>query len=206
MAIPPTPTDANGVPVGAAYVPNDQLRVIGASTLTQTDPLGNTYSAANFNLQQINMIAVPMSTADGLSSVLEITQALYNGTSVDRRRGNLDNISLIAATGVTTTQTGADQTNHNGRGVIVTLDMTTVGTGSVTLEIDMKDPVSGKYISLLTGAAVITNTTNLYTVYPGAPATANVSANAPLPRTWRVKVVANNANPTSFTVAASVIV
>lgn len=206
MAFPQLPADAVGTPISSVYVPNDQFRAIGASTLTQTDALGNTYTSANFNLQQINMIAVPMSTADGLSSVLEITQALYNGTSVDRRRGNLDNISLISASGVTTTQTGADQTNHNGRGVIVTLDMTVVGTGSVTLEIDMKDPVSGKYVALLTGAAVITNTTNLYTVYPGAPATANVSANAPLPRTWRVKVVANNANATTYTVAASVIV
>src|SRR5690349_8386829 len=59
---------------------------------------------------------------------------------------NIDNISLIASAAYTTTQTPADQTNFLGRGVIVVLDMTVVTAGpSVTLEIDGKDPVSGKY-------------------------------------------------------------
>lgn len=129
----------------------------------------------------------------------------YNGATWDRVRGNLDNITISASAAQTTTQTSADQTNYNGRGVIVTLDMTVVGTGSVTLEIDMKDPVSGKYVALLTGAAVVGNSTNVYTVYPGAPSTANVSVNSPLPRTWRVKVTANNANSATYSVGASVI-
>ena len=112
--------------------------------------------------------------------------------------------TLITAVGVTTTQTSDDQTNLNGSLVTVVLDMTTVGTGSVTLSIQGKDPASGKYYTLLSGAAVTTNSTNVYAVYPGAPATANVSANAVLPKTWRVQVVAGNANATSYTVGASV--
>lgn len=147
-------------------------------------------------------------TADANSGQNLVMEALglFNGTTFDRQRGNLDNISLIASAAYTTTQTVADQTNYNARGIIVVLDMTVVGTGSVTLEIDMKDPVSGKYVSLLTGAAVTTNSTNVYTVYPGAPATANVSANSPLPRTWRVKVTANNANSATYSVGAMLIV
>jgi hypothetical protein len=117
-----------------------------------------------------------------------------------------DTGALITATGATTTQTSADQTNNTGRGVKVVLDMTAVGTGSVTLTIQGKDTASGKYYTLLAGAAVTTNTTNVYTVYPGAPATANVSANDVLPRTWRVLVTANNVNPASYTVGASVVV
>jgi len=116
-----------------------------------------------------------------------------------------NDVSLIAAVAATTTQTGADQTNRGGRGVKVVLDMTTVGTGSVTLTIQGKDVASGKYYTLLAGAAVTTNSTNVYEVYPGAPATANVSANATLPRTWRVLVTANNANPCTYSVGASVI-
>ncbi len=63
---------------------------------------------------------------------------------------------------------------------------------------------SGKYYTLLAGAAVITNSTNIYEVRPGATVTANVSANAALPRTWRVLLTANNANPCSYTVGACV--
>lgn len=114
-------------------------------------------------------------------------------------------LTLITATGVTTTQTSSDQINYTGRGLIVVLDMTTVGTGSVTLEIDGKDAASGKYYALLTGAAVTTNSTNVYTVYPGATAVNNTTTCFPLPHTWRVKVTANNANATTYTVGASVI-
>jgi predicted secreted protein len=96
--------------------------------------------------------------------------------------------------------------NYRGRGIKVVLDMTTVGTGSVTLTIKGKDTASGKYYTLLAGAAVTTNSTNVYTVFPGATASANVSANDMLPRTWQVVVTANNANATTYTVGASVIV
>jgi hypothetical protein len=141
----------------------------------------------------------------GLAKRLAVAPVIYNGATWDRPRGNVDQTVGITASGVTTTQTGTDQTNYNGRGVIVVLDMTNVGTGSVTITIQGKDVASGKYYTLLAGAAVVTNVTNVYTVYPAVTAAANVSANSPLPRTWRVVVTANNANPASYTVGASVL-
>lgn len=121
--------------------------------------------------------------------------------------GDTGNATLITAAAVTTSQVSSDQINTDGRGVIVVLDMTAVGTGSVTLTVQGKDPASGKYFTLLAGAAVTTNVTNVYTVYPGvSPVTANVSASTPLPRTWRVSVAANNANAATYTVGASVVV
>lgn len=138
-------------------------------------------------------------------TILEIMPALINSAgTVDAQRGNLDNITLLASAAHTTTQTASDQTNYNGRGVTVVLDVTNAGTGSITLEIDGKDPVSGKYFALLTGAAVTSNSTNVYTVYPGATVTANVSASTFLPRTWRVVVTANNANSITYSVGAIV--
>ncbi|HLA60918.1 MAG TPA: hypothetical protein VK626_01610 [Nitrospiraceae bacterium] len=137
------------------------------------------------------------------------TQLLWNGFTFDKQKPNTDtNATLITAVGATTSQTGADQLNINGKGVKVVLDMTVNagGAGSVTLTIQGKDVVSGKYYTLLVGAAVVTVSTNVYELYPGLPATANVSANTLLPRTWRVITTANNANATSYTVGASVIV
>jgi hypothetical protein len=95
----------------------------------------------------------------------------------------------------------ADQVNFAGHtGIQVILDMTTPGTGSVTLTIQGKDQTSGKYYTLLAGAAVTTQTTNVYTVYPSAPNTANVTAPQCLPAVWRILVTANNSNPATYSV------
>jgi len=113
--------------------------------------------------------------------------------------------AVITAAAATTTQTGPDMSNGAFRGIKAVLDMTTVGTGSVTLTIQGKDAASGKYYTLLAGAAVTTNSTNVYTVFPGAPATANVSANDQLPKTFRILVTANNANAATYTVGVTLL-
>src|SRR5213594_974505 len=110
-------------------------------------------------------------------------------------------IKMAIPAGATTTQTSEDFVNNGGAsgvpaaGVKVVVDTTAIGTGSITLSIQGKDKASGKYYTLLAGAAIITNTTNVYTVFPGATVTANVSANDTLPEIWRLVVTANNANP-----------
>jgi len=108
--------------------------------------------------------------------------------------------TFLASGARTTTQTQVDQVNQAFAGIVVVLDMTVVGTGSVTLEIDGKDITSGKYVALLTGAAVITNSVNVYRLYPAFPVTTNVSANDYLWSVWRIKVTANNANSATYSV------
>ena len=94
-----------------------------------------------------------------------------------------------------------DTLNPGYTGIRVILDMTVVtASPSVTLTIQGKDPASGKYYTLLAGAAVTTATTNVYTVAPNAPVTTNVSANAELPETFRINIVANNANAGTYSV------
>ena len=116
------------------------------------------------------------------------------------------NVTLLASASRTTSQTGADTTNYNHAGIHAVLDMTTVGTGSVTLTIQGKDEASGKYYTILAGAAVTTNSTNVYKVYPGITAAANASASDVLPRTFRIIVTANNANAATYSVGYSLIV
>lgn len=207
MAFGSTPKDSGGVPVAEAYVPGVGFIAMQGSTLTSTDGSSNESTPANFNLTQINSLAIQMAGSDGVVSthILQIANGLYNGATHDQMRGNLDNIVVLASAARTTTQTQADQTNYNHRGIIAVLDMTLVGTGSVTLEIDGKDPVSGKYYAILTGVAVTTNSTNIYRVYPGLTAVANATVNDVLPRTWRVKVTANNANSATYSVGAMLI-
>lgn len=127
---------------------------------------------------------------------------VWNGGSFDRQRGNID-FTVFTVTAGTTTQTSSDFTNYNGQGVKVVLNVTSAGTGSVTLAIQGKDIASGAYYAILTGSAVTTNSTNVYTIYPGIAVTANVSASDVLPRTWRIVVTANNSNAMNYTVGAS---
>lgn len=133
----------------------------------------------------------------------------YNGsggtTGYDREWNNI-NVTILTSASRTTTQTSADQVNYNGRGIHVVVDTTVIGTGSITLTINGKDNISGKYYTLLSGAAIVTNTTNVYKVFPGAPATSNVSVNDMIPRLFQIVVTANNANAATYTVGYSLVV
>lgn len=116
-----------------------------------------------------------------------------------------NNITAIPAGAYTTTQIQADQSGGGGRGIRVTLNVTNAGTGSITLEIDAKDPTSGIYTSLLTGSAITANGTTIYEVYPGLTPVANSVVNDVLPLNWRIKVTANNANSITYSVGAQVL-
>lgn len=134
-----------------------------------------------------------------------VLQGISDGINVQVRTGNVDNIVVHALAAHTTTQTSSDHNNNNHRGAFFVLVVTSAGTGSITLSVQGKDPVSGNYFTLLTGAAVTTNSTNLYTVYPGATVAANAAVSIPVPHTWRVVVTANNANTITYSVGASML-
>jgi len=114
--------------------------------------------------------------------------------------------ALTIAAGSTATVTGPDMVNQSARGVKVVVVTTVIGTGSITLTIQGKDPGSNTYYTLLASAAIVTNTTGIYTVYPGLTAAANVTATDVLPQVWRLLVTANNANAATYSVGFSTLV
>ena len=129
----------------------------------------------------------------------------YDGTTWNRHRGN-EEATLLASGARTTTQTSADILNYNGLGaLVVTLDMTTVGTGSVTVTINGKDTASGKYRLILSGAAITTNVTNTYRVSPWITAVANSIAQDIIPRVLQIVVTANNANSATYSVGYNLV-
>lgn len=123
----------------------------------------------------------------------------FNGTNLDRNYNNIE-ATLLASSARTTTQTSADIVNYNGSALIVVLDMTNVGTGSVTVSIEGKDSASGKYYNILSGSAITTNSTNRYRVGRDLLAVANSVAQDYLPRIFRIVVTANNANSATYSV------
>lgn len=182
-------------------------RAGGAANTGFTFPV--TYAALVGNIMQFDDTSTD-TVAEGRMHYPRITSYRAQHTNNRDSSGNelleSTEATLLASAARTTTQTGADITNYSGfKFLHITLDMTTVGTGSVTLEVQGKDVASGKYYAILTGAAVTTNSTNVYKVGPGLPVTANVSVSDVLPRVWRVVITANNANSATYSVGYSLI-
>jgi hypothetical protein len=117
---------------------------------------------------------------------------LFNGLTFDRARGNVDiNTPVInlAAVGPGT-YTGATQTNYNGRGVQLCIEIASVtGGGSFTVSIIGIVPTTSATYNIISSGAIPGAGTGVLTVYPGAAVVANQSASTPLPRTWAVVVV-----------------
>jgi hypothetical protein len=132
-------------------------------------------------------------------------QALFNGTSFDRVRGNVDMGAILTLTAANTAQNSADLTNYNGRGLQLGINVTALTGTSCTVTVQGKDVASGQYYTLLTSAAITATGFTLLTVYPGAPSTANMSSPQVLPRTFRVLFTPAGATVTA-SIGASVIV
>lgn len=194
-----TDDSSEPVKVGGRYNATLPTFTDGQRADLQVDSRGRLIIAGN------SSVADATTFGSGMVQVLA-GALLFNGSTWDRQRGNLDNVSLISASAATATQNGTDQTNYNHRGVIVVYDATAVtGSGSFTIAIQGKDPVSGKYYALLTGTARSTTGTDVLTVYPGITAAANTAASMVLPRTWRVVATYNSGTNQTFTVSAALI-
>ncbi|MGE0227764.1 MAG: hypothetical protein AB7I38_10995 [Dehalococcoidia bacterium] len=145
--------------------------------------------------------------ADGVSNGSGIgyvgaRQFLFNGSGWDRLRGNAAATGLASAARTASTAT-SDQTNYNGRGAQIILDVTATPNNAETLQVtvELKDPVSGKYVQVAAFTALTasvlgatpTTETYVYTLYPGAAetiATAKHELQAlPIGRTWRVNIL-----------------
>lgn len=139
--------------------------------------------------------------------------ALPTGTnsigSVSNIAANVDTAALVTLSAASAGGNSADQTNVNGKGLQLGINITAITGTSPTLTVTVqgKDAASGVYYTLLTSAALSAVAFTQLTVYPGAAATANVSTPQPLPRTWRVLyAIAGTTPAVTATVGASVIV
>jgi hypothetical protein len=150
-------------------------------------------------------------TADALAvtGIAAESPVLWNGASFDRQVGNIDTAALVTLSAASAGGNSTDQTNKNGRGLQVGINITAItGTApTLTVTVQGKDAASGVYYTLLASTALNATGFTLLTVYPASPATANVSVPAPLPRTWRILYAIGGTGPAvTATVGASVVV
>jgi hypothetical protein len=100
----------------------------------------------------------------------------------------------------------SDVINTHGKGLHLVIDVTSITlTPSITVTIQGKDVVSGKYYTVLASAAITTVSTTVLKVHPALTAAANLVANDLLPRTWRVSVVNADADSITYSVGYSVV-
>lgn len=146
-----------------------------------------------------------------------VAPALYNGASWDQQRANQES-TLLASAARTSATSSADQTNYNGRGVLILLNVTgNAGVGkTLSLQVDVKDPISGAYLVYIASAVLVTNATGVVDSIhypgqldadlnsPGAGLTSNRKA-AAIPRTWRVTVTPSDATSWTYSVSACTI-
>lgn len=111
--------------------------------------------------------------------------------------------TLLASAARTATTATSDQTNKTWRGAMCVLNITAVpGVETITPTIQGKDSISGSYYTLLAGAAQVATGLVVLTVYPGVSAIANLAANSPLPRTWRVNVAHSASGSFTYSLSA----
>lgn len=117
-------------------------------------------------------------------------------------------VTVLASDARTASSDSPEVLNENGRGVDVIIKVSAVPGGGVsaTFTIQGKDPVSGDFYTLLASAAITATGTTVLRVFPGATVTANVSANAALPRVFRVSVAHSDAGSFTYSVGANITV
>lgn len=113
---------------------------------------------------------------------------------------------LLASAARTATISTADQTNRNGQAVQVVINATAeTATASVVPTIEGKDPISGTYYVLLTGAAVDAVGIVALTVGLGVTSVTNVAIGTVLPKTWRVTMTAADADSLTYSISATLV-
>lgn len=96
--------------------------------------------------------------------------------------------TALKLTAQATTTNSGDLDNTAGSAAAFVIDITAITgtTPTATFLVEGKDPVSGKYYTIIQSAALNATGTTVLRVFPGATAAANLSVNDMLPKTFRV--------------------
>lgn len=127
------------------------------------------------------------------------------GVGATEVKYNYDEIGLVSALRTATASTAGN--TITGRGIIVTLNVTAIAaTGSLTVSLEGRDPVSLNYHTVATFSPVTTVSLNAFTVYPGIVEVAGSRFNMILPSVFRITCTPINAVDITYSVGYNVIV
>lgn len=113
-----------------------------------------------------------------------------------------------AGTSNSTNQENAPFPHQPARGIVLGVNITAISGTSPTLTVTLQgyDSASGQYYTLLASAALNATGFTALTIFPGATAVANTTANMGLPAIWNIKAVIGGTSPSvTATIGASYI-
>jgi hypothetical protein len=114
--------------------------------------------------------------------------------------------TVFASAARTATPTPVPLTVSYARGLALVIDVTAIVTApSVTVAIEAFDATSGKWVALLTSAAITAVGTTVLRIYPGLAVAANLSANDVLWEQIRVTPTHANGNSITYSISAHLI-
>lgn len=121
--------------------------------------------------------------------------------------GSAVDFTVAPSAARTSAFTGSDLENLTGaRGVLVTLDLTALTGTSVAVQLQVKDPASGKYFTVFQSAAQTSTGTYAFGFYPSALSTGSNAltgaGNGVLGRVYRVNVVHTSVTTATYSVGA----
>lgn len=114
--------------------------------------------------------------------------------------------SALSLSAASASVDGGDIGNTSAVGAIFVVDITAITgtTPTATFTVEGKDPVSGKYYTILQTAALSAVSTTVLRVHPAMVAVANLTASDMLPETLRVTATIGGTGP-SVTATVGVI-
>ncbi len=200
----------NPVKVGGVYLSAQTTVSTGQRKDLQVDSTGDLRTLIcrpDYSGVLCSNVFTPTDANSGSMNALSVFNipGLFNGSTYDRQRSNFDTGALATLSSQAAGNgNSADQTNYNGRGVQVGVNITAASSMTLTVCIQGKDIASGVYYSILCSSALASTGFTNMTVFPGAASTANVSSPQVLPHIWRISWTVTGTSVTG-TVGASVI-
>jgi hypothetical protein len=115
-----------------------------------------------------------------------------------------DSFQVLPSAARTATVNDVDRHNKDGhKGIVVVIDVTAItATPSLTLRVQMKDPIGNKYVNIASTAAIVAISTTRLLVYPGTTPAANAVISEPLPDLYRIIVEHSDADSATYSVFA----
>lgn len=114
--------------------------------------------------------------------------------------------TVYASAARTATPAAATFATGYARGVALVVDVTAIGAApSITVKLEHQDVASGKWVTLLTSAAIAAVSTTVLKVYPDLTAVANLTVNDVVWETCRVTVTHGNSDSITYSVSAHLV-
>lgn len=115
--------------------------------------------------------------------------------------GNTDQIILSSAAR-TASVTGQDITNYNSSGAHIIIDVTAiVDTPDITVTVQGKDSLSGKYYNILVSPVLNVVDTFVLRVHPGIADEQNISVSDSLPNIFRINTTHSDTDSITYSIA-----